>query len=403
MPRDRLQKSAGLRLAVFTLSRLVINTALRFTYPFLPALARGAGVSLTDISRLVALRSAVGLTSPLFAPLSDRLGRRITLMLALIIFTAGNYAVFLRPTYWLLAGALILTGIAKVIYDPAVQSYLADTVPYQYRGRVFSVLELSWSGALLIGAPLLGITMQRQGWSAPFFWLGVCGLIATLCLWLVMPPDRPAPHHRPAAGSRRTLLRQQPIIWAVCAYLFMMMGANELLLIVFGSWIESQFALSFAGLGLAAAVIGASELLGESSSGLAVDRFGKRPVVITTALFTMLCYLLLPLAGFSLASVLAMLFLLFVGFEITIVGGLPLLTETLPQARAVLLSMALAAGSAGRMSGALAGPLVWERFGLPGVSLASALITSLAIIILVIWIREAPAGNAAPADSAAFD
>jgi len=398
-----MQQSAGLRLAVFTISRLVINTALRFTYPFLPALARGAGVSLVDVSRLVALRGAVGLTSPLFSPLSDRLGRRITLVLALLIFTAGNYAVFLRPTYWMLAIALILTGIAKVIYDPAVMAYLADTVPYQQRGRVFSVLELSWSSALLIGAPLMGLAMQRQGWSAPYAWLGVCGLIATLCLWLVMPRDRPAPHHRPATISRRALLRQEPVIWAVCAYLFMLMGANELLLIVFGSWIESQFALTFTGLGLAAAVIGAAELLGESSSGLAVDRFGKRPVIITTALIVVLGYLLLPLAGSSLGVALGLLFMLFVSFEITIVGGLPLLTETLPQARGVLLSMALAAGSAGRMSGALAGPFVWEQFGLTGVVLAAALITLLGILVLIIWIREAPAGRIAPADMGVSD
>src|SRR5687767_6612807 len=49
-----------LQLVVLTLGRLFLNTGVRMVYPFLPELARGLGVSLPVLSRLITLRAFTG-------------------------------------------------------------------------------------------------------------------------------------------------------------------------------------------------------------------------------------------------------------------------------------------------------------------------------------------------------
>ena len=378
----------GLQLATLTWSRLLINSALRLTYPFLPALARGLGVSLPAVAHLIALRAGAGLFSPLFSPLSERFGRRSVMVGTMILFSAGAFVVVIWPAYWPLGVTLVVTGFAKVVYDPAMQSYLGDVVPYRQRGKAVAVTEFAWAGSLLAGAPLVGIVMARQGWEAPFLWLGILGLGATLLLRRIMPPGRVANTRVASLRSLGHVVRQHPVIWAAAGYVLLVMGANELLFIVYGEWMEQSFGLSLTNLGLATGVIGSAEIVGELLAGWSVDRFGKRPVIITTGVLTGAMYLLIPYTSRSLPAALATLFIVFVTFETTAVGGIPLMTEVVPTARSAALSAVLAASSMGRMLGALIGPEVWQQSGLAGNTFLGAIIMWAAVLVLARWVRE---------------
>ena len=145
---------------------------------------------------------------------------------------------------------------------------------------------------------------------------------------------------------------------------------------------EDAFDLSLTSLGVAAAVIGAAELAGETISGWAVDRFGKRPVIIFTGMVTVLCNILLPFTSGTLAGALVTLFVLFLAFEITIVGGIPLMTELVPGSRAVVMSIVLAAMFAGRTIGSLLGPLVWNTLGFIAGGFVWGAIAAIAVLIL---------------------
>ena len=55
-----------LSIAYLTATRLALNTAWRFTYPFLPAISRGLGISLSQAGLLLSSRSVAGLATPYF-------------------------------------------------------------------------------------------------------------------------------------------------------------------------------------------------------------------------------------------------------------------------------------------------------------------------------------------------
>ena len=381
-------RSIYVQLIVLAAARFILNTGLRFVYPYAPALARGLGVRREDVYFLITLRNLTGFLSPLFGPLSERFGRRAILVLGMLVFSIGALMVSIWPTYWMLGIALCATGVAKVLYDPAMQAHVGDEVPYETRGQAIAITEYSWSLALLIGVPVIGLILQRQGWKAPFLWFCLGGLLSAFALWRTISSRAPREETAIKVAGVFSVLREHHVVVFASLYIMLFVAANEMLFIVFGGWMEDVFHLSLTSLGIAAAVIGGAELIGETFAGWSVDRYGKRPVIIFTGSVTAICNLLLPFTSASLPGALFTLFVLFLAFEITIVGGIPLMTELVPGARAVVMSVILAAMFAGRTLGSLLGPLVWDRLGFTTSGVVWAAISIAGVLILAFLVHK---------------
>lgn len=380
--------SLARQLSALTVARLFLNTGVRMVYPFVPALARGLGVGRTDITRLITLRNATGFLSPLFGPFSERYGRKAVLAGGMFLFSLGCLIVVIWPMYWALGIALAATGVAKAIYDPAMQAHVGDVVTYAQRGKAIAFTEYSWALALLLGAPAAAFAIQKWGWQSPFLWLALLGTGSLFLLRWAIPGTRPRTRVLISLRGSLSFVQNHPVVMFAMLYMTLITLANEMLFIVFGIWMEDSFQLSLATLGVAAAVIGGAELVGETFAGWSVDRFGKRPVIIITGLFTALFYLILPYTSVSLTSALVGLFFVFLCFEITVVGGMPLMTELVPSGRAIVMSMVIFASSLGRTLGAFLGLLVWEAIGPVWSALIWALIMATAVLVLALWIRE---------------
>lgn len=135
----------------------------RMVYPFLAVFSRGLGIDLATLSLALTIRSLIGTVGPFIATIGDSRGRKLTMMLGLGLFTAGASVVVFWPTFLAFAVALILTTLGKFVFDPPMQAYLGDRVPYERRGRVLAVTELGWSLAFIGGIPLMGFLISRWG------------------------------------------------------------------------------------------------------------------------------------------------------------------------------------------------------------------------------------------------
>lgn len=387
---ERKQFRASVQLGALTISRLFLNTGLRMVYPFLPAFARGLGVPLPALAGLVALRSYASILSPLFGPLSERYGRRVMLVVSMVLFSLGCIVIVIWPDLWAFGVTLIVVAVAKVIYDPAMQAYIGDTVRYEKRGRSIAISELSWAGAFFLGMPLVGLAITEWGWQAPFLWLAALGIGGALALRVLLPSGGGQDGSATNLAETWQVIRRHRVIWAAAVYITLMMAANELILIVFGDWMETSFALTLTALGLVSAVIGGAEVTGELTTAAVVDRIGKRRFIIFTGSMTAVMYLVLPTIGLTLVIAMVSLFILFLFFEMSVVGGIPLMTELVPQARGIVLSVVLAAAGLGRGLGASIGPLLWSRGDLRLNGLVAAIIMAAAVVILALWVHEAP-------------
>jgi predicted MFS family arabinose efflux permease len=380
-PRDAVRGAPGLRvqLVAATLARVVINTAHRMVYPFLPALSRGLGLPLENLTALLSLRGALGVVSPVFGGLPDRFGRRQALLVGLVIFSVGLALPGFFPGPATFVVFIVLVAIGKFIYDPALQAYLGDRTPYARRGLVMAFSEMSWSGAALLGIPLAGLLIARFDWHTPFLPLAAAGLAAGAALWFIIPSDAPTPGQpRAASPGNLAAVWRNPVVVAGLSLSLLISLGNENLSVVYAAWLERSFGLSVAALGLSTIVIGAAELAGEGLVMAFAGGHGQRRGI---------AYLALPLAGGRLDFALAGLFLVFIAFEFTVVATLPLMTELVPAARGRVMTTNVAALAAGRMLGDLLAGYLFH-FGFLWIGLASVASSLVALVILIAFVHE---------------
>ncbi len=374
-----------IKVVVVTICRLVLNTARRFAYPFAPALSRSLGVPLTAITSLIAVNQATAILGMFFGPIADRFGYQLMMMAGLTMLVIGMFASGFFPYYVVLLFTLFLAGLGKSIFDPAVQAYVSERVPYRRRGLVIGFLEISWAGSTLIGIPMVGLLMDRFGWRSPLFAMGGLGLIGLVILCRLMSVKKESNHPRQTSfhlrDSWKQLITEKRALGALGFALFASM-ANDNLFVVYGAWIENAFELSIVALGVGTSVIGIAELLGESLTAALADRVGLKRSVIVGLISSTICYAMLPLFGQRLSLALVGLFLIFITFEFMIVTNLSLATELLPRSRATMMAGCFATAGIGRVIGALIGGPIWLAGGILATSLVSASLSSLALVSL---------------------
>jgi predicted MFS family arabinose efflux permease len=372
-----------LKISVITLCRLVLNTSRRFAYPFAPVLSRGMGVPLTAVTSLIAANQITGILGIFFGPLADRLGYRLMMLAGLGIVVVAMFAAGLLPFYGVVLTALFAAGIGKITFDPAIQAYVGERVPFHRRGMVVGVLEMSWAGTTLLGIPFIALLIDQFGWRAPFFALSGFGLLGILGLIIFIPKDiKHTSTTLTSIGFKQAwqnLIKERAAVGAL-GFSFFLSAANDNLFVVYGAWLEKDFNLSILALGLGTSIIGVAELLGEGMTATLADKFGLKRSLVVGIFLTAISYGVLPFLGQTLPMALTGLFIIFLIFEYTIVTALSLCTELLPGSRATMMAGFLAAGGLGRVFGAIIGGPVWLSGGILSTGLVSATISSLALV-----------------------
>jgi DHA1 family inner membrane transport protein len=382
-----LTSTSRYQIILIAVLRIVMNTGYRMVYPFLPVFAQALGVELTSISLALSARSLVGGLGPFLATIADRRGRKTGMLMGVGVFTLGAALVVIWPAFLPFVLALILISLGKAVFDPSIHAYVGDKVDYEKRATAIALIEMSWSLSFILGIPLIGYLIAHYGWTSPFTALGLAGFAILLILMRFIPSDRvnfanppgaqPSPLWHNLSKVFTNRLAQAGLVFAL-----LLAAANETINVVFGVWIEASFGVQLAALGAASAVIGFSELAGESLVSVLTDRLGKSRAIAAGIGFNCLSALLLPIVGRSLPGALVGLFFFYLTFEFTLVSSIPLMTEILPGARATLLAANIAAYSVGRAVGDILAPPVYG-LGIWANGVVTVFLNLLALLVLL--------------------
>ena len=371
-----------INIGTAALCRFILNTSRRFVYPFAPILSRGLGVPLTAITSLIALNWGTGIMAVLIGPLTDRLGYRLMMIIGMVLLAVGLLVSGIFPVYSVVVIALFLAALGKAVFDPAVQAYISENVPYRRRALAIGFLEYSWAGSALLGIPALALVIDKFGWRSPFFLMGVLALLGIFALMVLIPrANMNATRQDSKINLKKAwkdVLQQKPARGALL-FIFLVSAANDNLFVVYGAWLENSFGLSIVALGLGTGVIGLAELLGETMTAMLADRIGLKRSVVTGLTICIIFYVVLPFAGQTVTTAFVGLFLIFVAFEFMIVTSVSMATELLPETRATMMATYMGAASLGRVVGALIGGPVWLIGGIYATGLVSALISAMAL------------------------
>ena len=369
------------QVVALTVTRTIINTLHRMVYPFLSVLARGVGVDILSMSYALTARSLVGTLGPFAAIIADLRGRKFGMLFGIGLFTLGTAFVVIWPSFPALVLSIILSTLGKYIFDPSMQAWLGDRIPYVRRGRTIAVTEFGWSLSFLIGVPVMGFLIARNGWLAPFPLMVILGALIIAVLFITLPKDVKSAALNPTPLSNiRLVLTSFPALAGLAVGLFCS-AANEVVNFIFGVWLEQSFSMQITALSAASAVIGIAELGGEGLVAAFVDRLGKPRAVGLGLVANCLAALILVYLGRTEVGAFIGLFFFYITFEFTLVSIIPLMTELLPPARATLMAFNVASLSLGRALGDLLAPRLYV-LGLWSVVLGAVVFNLLALVAL---------------------
>jgi predicted MFS family arabinose efflux permease len=356
-------------------------------FPFLPAIARGLGVGIEAIALIVTVRSALGLAGPALGSVVDSWGRKVGLTMGLALFSAGLLPIAFWPTYPVLLLGLVVSTVGNIVVDASIYAFIGDRFSYERRGRAIAVVEIGWSSAYLVGIPAAGWLIARQGWNAPFLWLALAGVAMLLLQWRMMPPEprTDREHGRPWKWIGQVL--REPAARVGLAFTLLLLTANQIINIVYGSWMETQHHLRIEELGAASTVLGLAGVVGVLMVAFFSDRLGKVRAIRLGIGANVVALLALPWLGKNLMGALVVLFVLYLSFEFSLTSALSLMTELVPAARATMMAGNVAAMAAGDALGAFVGPHLYGLGGIVASTTGAALISLLALALLILYVR----------------
>ncbi|MEE2827516.1 MAG: MFS transporter [Planctomycetota bacterium] len=391
------QKSqpTGRLVGISLMSRLVTDTGTQIFNPFLPFIAQGLNTSLVSVGWLVGLRSACGLLAPLFGALADRYGFRYLLCLALVTCSLGTLLVGLA-NHWLMAAiGMAIWGIGMSGFVPTLHAYLGACLPYNIRARGIGIVEYGWALAGIVGLFSAGWLITTWNWRAPFFVLSICMLVMAFT-FLFLPQPR-LTNQKPPCGPSRFRFSPRDFFSlgenALSAYAIMIGGALAFfaamqIYIAHGTWLDLQYETGPAMLGTIALIFGLADLAGSVTVSLFTDPIGKRRSVLIGLVFSLMAFLLLPLLDGGLVSAVVGLSLVRLCFEFTIVSNIALLSEQVPEQRGKVMTLGAAIGVVGMILASVIGPWLYLTQGVAGLSIVSAVMTFLALLVYALFTRD---------------
>lgn len=364
------------------------NATFRFVYPFLPVIARGLGIGIERAGLLLSARWGAGLV----APAALGLVRRHIPSRRLMVWGIAGFSVSAGVTaasngfLGALAGFTVL-GLSKPFVDIAGQSHIAARTPYAVRARYIGILEMSWAGGLLIGAPVAGWLIAGGDWRRPFWVfasLGVVGIGAALTT--LSPDDGPTPGTLPVTSDPDVGRRIGSLLAAIALVGF----AHESVLVVVGSWLESGFGLTLLALGGVGTLLGASDLAGEIGMVALTDRIGKRRSIVVGVTVAAAGLVGLAVTSGRLVPAMIALVVTMLGAEFGFISAIPLATELRPADRTRVLGWFYLATGGGRIVGDITAPGTFGLGGMPAVAGLSAVAMLAAAVMITTRRRNDP-------------
>lgn len=278
--------------------------------PVVPLYASAYGVSQAAIGLTIGLYGlARFLVNVPAGALAERVGRRGTLALGGVCTAVGNLLCASAPNYPAFLGARFLAGIGAALTLTAAQIVLADISTPARRGRIMATYSGVFAFAVGIGPYPGGLLAEHLGLAAPFYAFAGLSLAGAALGWWRVPETRgmreglvvsaasmAATPALPFLAQLRILLAQRRfalISLVSFGAAFARTGALFTVIPLLG---RARLGLAPDQIGLGLGLISVVGLALAYPSGVLVDRFGRKVVIVPATVLTGLALLLFAAA-----------------------------------------------------------------------------------------------------------
>jgi len=175
------------RFFLFSLAGIQFTHILDFMImmPLGPEFIRVLNINTHQFGLLLSSYTFAAAAAGIFATYYvDRFERRKLLLSLYAFFIIATLACGLAPNYELLFIARAFAGAFGGILGSLVQTIVADSIPFERRGKALGTVMAAFSVSTVAGVPLglfLANHIPSLGWRAPFFFIAI---ISSLILYL---------------------------------------------------------------------------------------------------------------------------------------------------------------------------------------------------------------------------
>lgn len=265
--------------------------------PVVALSARELGASVAMASLVVAVMGVGRIAGDLPAGmLAVRIGEHRAMLLAtLVAFTALVLCVA-ATTVWMLAIGIVLTGVAASVWGLARHAYLTEAIPYALRARALSTLGGTQRIGMFIG-PFVGAAVMRWVGTDGGYWVHIVAAVLAAGLLMLLPrlPSHAASEPRKLDSTAQVMRRHLPVLRTLGMGALLVDATRASRQVVIPLWAES-IGLDPAATSLIFGLSGAVDMLLFYPAGMAMDRIGRRWVVVSSMVVLGVAHLFLPLA-----------------------------------------------------------------------------------------------------------
>jgi predicted MFS family arabinose efflux permease len=221
----------------------------------------------------------------------DRFDRKKVLLFAYTGFIVGTITCGLAPGPLLLLAARVLTGLFGGLIGAQVLSIIADTFPYEKRGRAMATVFLAFSLASIFGVPFSLYLAKFISWHAPFIFIGILGI----CLLPLLNKFLPSVSGHLVEGGRNkvglrqffgTVLSNRAQVLALLLSGGLMLG-HFVIIPFINPYMEFNVGFTKEQTPLIYMVGGSCALLSSTLIGRMADKFGKLKIFMVCLLLSL--------------------------------------------------------------------------------------------------------------------
>lgn len=206
-----------LALLALAISAFGIGTTEFVMMGLLPNVADDLGTSVPTAGYLVsAYALGVVIGAPLLTAMGSRIPRKRMLVLLMGLFTIGNLASALAPSFGLLVVGRVLAGLPHGAFFGVGAVVAARLVTEGRQARAVATMFLGLTVANIVGVPTATLLGQHLGWRATFLVVAGIGLVAMAALTLLVP-QLPRERHQGLGQELRALGDRQVLLGLLTA------------------------------------------------------------------------------------------------------------------------------------------------------------------------------------------
>lgn len=188
---DALPKGAVLAFAVLFAMNLLDYMDRNILYAVLPQVKSALQISNAQAGLLATYFLIVySIWGVVTGWAGDRTRRTWLLGAGVGVWSLATIGSGLARSYGQLVLARAILGVGEATYGVIAPTILLDLFPREKRARVMSAFYLAMPVGSALGIILGGAIGKKYGWHAPFFLVGVPGLIAALFAFILPDPVR---------------------------------------------------------------------------------------------------------------------------------------------------------------------------------------------------------------------